>query len=234
MIGNFAAFGVLIFAAWLLGEGLRAEAAFGARKRARKPAFPRKIFAALLTGLGVGLAIWSGAGLVQPVAVGLLAMILHLLAFGIDPLKSKGLAASDSLDQRRVARAVNEAEAHIAAMTDTLARLGERDLSAKLAALTASAGAMIQTVEDDPRDLGNARIYLGVYLKGARDATQKFVDLYEKTGEAKARKDYIALLDDLENNFNAERENLLRDDREDLAVEIDVLRERLRYEGLKS
>ena len=39
---------VLVLGAWLLREGLRAEAAFDARKVARKPTFPRKIAAALL------------------------------------------------------------------------------------------------------------------------------------------------------------------------------------------
>jgi len=52
--------GLLTLAAWLLREGLRAEAAYNARKVARKPAFPRKMAATLLTGVGVALAAYSG------------------------------------------------------------------------------------------------------------------------------------------------------------------------------
>ena len=46
--------GILTLAAWLLRGGLAAEAAYAARKVARRPAIPRKIFASLLTGAGLG------------------------------------------------------------------------------------------------------------------------------------------------------------------------------------
>ena len=42
-----------------------------------------------------------------------------------------------------------------------------------------------------------------------------------------------ALLDDLEQNFSARTRKMLLDDRSDLTVEIDVLRERLQREGVR-
>ena len=47
-----------------------------------------------------------------------------------------------------------------------------------------------------------------------------------------ARADYEALLTDLEQNFAARTQKLLLDDRSDLTVEIEVLRERLDREGV--
>ena len=44
--------------AWLLRDGLRAEAAFHDRRVARRPAIPRKLFAAVLAGVGVALAAY--------------------------------------------------------------------------------------------------------------------------------------------------------------------------------
>ena len=67
---------------------------------------------------------------------------------------------------------------------------------------------------------------------GARDATVKFADIYARTRDAQARADYAALLDDLEQNFDARTQSLLLDDRSDLNIEIDVLRERLQREGV--
>ena len=58
---GLVAAGLLTAAALLLREGLRAESAYHARRSARRPAFPRKIFASVLTGLGVGLAAWRNA-----------------------------------------------------------------------------------------------------------------------------------------------------------------------------
>ena len=91
---------------------------------------------------------------------------------------------------------------------------------------------MFRTIENDPRDLTAARKYLSVYLMGARDATVKFADIYARSRDAGARADYIALLDDLEANFTGKTQKLLIEDRSDLTVEIDVLRERLAREGV--
>jgi 5-bromo-4-chloroindolyl phosphate hydrolysis protein len=92
---------------------------------------------------------------------------------------------------------------------------------------------MFRTIEEDPRDLTASRKYLSVYLMGARDATVKFADLYARTREPKARDDYTALLDDLEKNFAAQTEKLLTDNRTDLDIEIEVLRDRLAREGVR-
>ena len=48
-----------------------------------------------------------------------------------------------------------------------------------------------------------------------------------------ARADYVTLLDDLEANFTGKTQKLLIDDRSDLTVEIEVLRERLEREGVR-
>jgi 5-bromo-4-chloroindolyl phosphate hydrolysis protein len=91
---------------------------------------------------------------------------------------------------------------------------------------------MFRAVEESPRELTAARRYLGVYLMGARDATEKFADLYGRTRDATVKTDYLALLDDLERGMEAKRETLLISDRTDLDVEIEVLRDRLKRDGL--
>ncbi len=68
---------------------------------------------------------------------------------------------------------------------------------------------------------------------GARDATIKFADVYARTNDPQARADYESLLDDLEKNFSARTRKMLLDDRSDLTVEIDVLRDRLQREGVR-
>ena len=140
-------------------------------------------------------------------------------------------AANDVRD--RVARVVEEAEKHLSAMTDAIRRAGDRQAETRLAAFQASARELIRTVEEDPRDLTAARKYLGVYLRGARDATAKFADIYARSRDAQARADYFALLDDLTQNFAARTRKSLLEDRGDLNIEIDVLRERLSREGVR-
>lgn len=67
---------------------------------------------------------------------------------------------------------------------------------------------------------------------GARDAAIKFADIFTRTGDAGARADFLALLEDLDRNFAARTHKMLLEDRTDLTVEIDVLRDRLQRDGL--
>jgi hypothetical protein len=231
---DLAAFGTLVLAAWLTREGVLAQEAYDARKVARRPAIPRKIFASILTGVGLFLGGYvPGGSLLDPAIFAVLGAILHAFAFGPDPLKDKGMEGIDSFQTDRVARAVDEAEKHLAAMKDAILRAADRGLETRVDKFAATARAMFRTVENDPRDLTAARKYLSVYLLGARDATIKFADIYARGRDPKARLDYEALLHDLETNFAAQTQNFLTDDRSDLTVEIDVLRERLQREGVK-
>lgn len=228
---------VWTLSAWLLREGLQAEAAFVSRKVARRPALPRKILAAIGSGLGTALAVTAhlntSSDLLAAILFGICATALHLVAFGIDPMKSKGMEGIDTFQQDRVARVVLEAEKHLSAMTDAIRRANNRQATAKLEDFQDTARTLIRTVEEDPRDLTAARKYLGIYLQGARDATIKFADIYSRTQDSAARDDYFALLDDLEQNFAARTQKSLLDDRSDLTIEIDVLRERLSREGVR-
>ena len=227
----------LILGAWLLREGMRAETEFNARKVARKPAIPRKILAAFAAGVGAAFAVLAhqngGLAPLAPIIFGLCTGALHLAAFGFDPLKSKGMEGVDTFQQDRVARVVDEAEKLLAGMSDAMTRAKDRTAAERLAAFQDTARDLIRTVEEDPRDLTAARKYLSVYLRGARDATAKFADIYSRSQDSQARADYLALLDDLDRNFAARTRKSLLEDRSDLTVEIDVLRERLSREGVR-
>lgn len=233
---DLAAFGDLMLAAWLTREGLIAEDAYNARRVARRPALPRKLIASVLTGSGLALAGLDSAtfGLLEPAVFFVLGTVLHALAFGPDPLSDKGTAGMDGFQTERVARAVDEAEAHLSAMRDAIRRAGVPALERRVADFSVTAQKMFRVVEEDPRDLTGARRYLGVYLLGARDATTQFADLYARSKNQEARSDYAQLLNDLETSFSQKTDKLLLDDKSGLDVEIQVLRDRLAREGVKS
>ncbi|WP_397542877.1 5-bromo-4-chloroindolyl phosphate hydrolysis family protein [Roseovarius salis] len=225
---------LLAFSAWLLREGLRAEAAYEARKVARRPGLPRKLFAAVLAGLGIAVAAYKAEpGLFAPVIFGAVTTGLHVVSFGLDPLRDKGMEGVDQFQTERVARAVDKAETYLREMREAVKRAGDRQAEERVERLQTSVRDMLRTVENDPRDLTTARRYLTVYLMGARDATVKFAEIYARSRDAGARRDYFDLLTDLEENFTAKTRALLADDAGDLEVEIDVLRDRLRREGIR-
>lgn len=231
---NLVALGALLFGAWLTREGLLAQESYDARKVARAPGFPRKMAGSAMTGLGLGVAGFAASGsFIGPVIFAVLGSVLHGFAFGLDPMRDKGIEGVDKMQTDRVARAVDKAEMYLRAMTDAIKRAGDRQAEARLERFQMSVRDMLRTVEEDPRDLTTARKYLGVYLMGARDATVKFADIYSRSRDSDARSDYMMLLTDLEANFTAKTRKLLADNNSDLEIEIGVLRDRLARDGIQ-
>jgi hypothetical protein len=234
LVLSLGAAAVLALSAWLLREGLRAEAAYDARAIARRPALPRKMLAAVLTGCGALLAgLSGGADLLGGVFYGIAASGLHLAAFGLDPMQDKRVEGIDTFQQDRVARVVEEAEGYLAAIREQVSALGDRALELRVAGFEALARRMIRSVEEDPRDLTAARKFLGVYLMGARDATLRFAEVYRRSRDPQARADYETLLGDLEANYAQSTTKLLEGGREAMDLEIKVLRDRLTREGVR-
>ena len=198
MLGELGAFAGLMLAAWLLNEGLKAEEAYDARAVARPPAVPRKLFAAVLTGASVALAGVASLGqpLMGALAFGVVAGAAHLVAFGLDPFRKKGLEGVDEFATDRVARAIDQAEELVRQTADAAKRIGDRRLEGRLERLSEQAREVFRVVERDPRDLGRARTFLSVYLLGLRDATVKFADVWSRSRDGAARRDYEALLGD--------------------------------------
>ena len=248
MIAFLVAYAVLMFGAFLLREGQKAQAEYDARAIAKPPAFPRKVCAAVLAGIGVFIASWMaappaeggalaqaaafGGTLINGLIFGALTTGAHLVAFGIDPMKAKGLEDRNigHAEMERVTAAIDKAEGKLKRIEDLAHKMRDREIDDRVTRLNSVVRDMIKLVEEDPRDLSRARKFLGVYLKGAEDATRKYAENHERLNDPKLREDYLALLTDLEAGFQRGKDSLLVDDRADLEVEIEVLRERLDQE----
>lgn len=233
MVAELGGYLGLTLSAWLLNEGLRAEAAFEARAVAKPPAIPRKLFAAVLTGasvFAVGL-LSAGDGIVSAAAFGLVGALAQLAAFGLDPMKKKGIEGDDFTTER-VARAIDQAEALVRDTVAAAARLGDRRLEGRVDRLADQAREVLRAIEADPRDLARSRSFIHVYLRGLRDATVKLADLLARRPDPVAQAQYEALVGELEQSFATQRAGLLEGNRTDLEVEIEVLRDRLQQDGL--
>lgn len=234
MLAELGGFVGLMGSAWLLNEGLRAEEAYDARAVARPPAIPRKLFGAALTGLSVAMigAISLGQAPLGAVIFGAVAGLAQIVAFGLDPMRKKGLEGVDQMATERIARAIDQAEGLVRDTTAAAARIGDQRVAGRVERICDQAREMFRVVERDPRDLARARAFLSVYLLGLRDATVKFADIYGRTRDPVVLGQYESLLGDLESSFTKQRTHLLEDNRGDLEVEIEVLRERLQQDGL--
>jgi len=234
LVTHLCAFGAIAAGMMLTREGLQAEAAYDARRVARRPAIPRKLFGGILTGLGLALGSYVPGAELGAGVIGVAGAVLHWLGFGTDPMRDKGMEGIDSFQQDRAHRIISEGEARLKAMQDAILRTGERRLEARVAMFAATVRELFHRIEQDPGDIAATRRYLGVYLEGAREATVKFADLYAQTHDQRARQDYENLLGDLETQFSAKIRKLAEGGKDDLDIEIGVLRDRLAREGVQS
>ena len=246
MILLLAAYGALMLSAWMTNEGQKAQAAFDEREIAQAPAVPRKLIGAALAGIGVFLGTFIGAGAssllefggqyITSTIFGIAAIGAHLFAFGPDPMKAKGMSgvgAIHAAELERVTSAIDKAEGKLKRIEEMSRKIRDREIEGRVGALNETVRQMIAMVEKDPRDLSRARRYLGVYLQGAEDAMRKYSDgIQHNLDKPEIRDEFLGMLTDLEESFSRGKEKLLIDDRNDLEVEIEVLRDRLGQENI--
>lgn len=235
MAGRFGGFALFMAAAWLLMEGHKAQHAYEAREVAKPPAIPRKLFAAITTGIAVAVTSLFGflPLLNEPVTAAVyavLASVLHLISFGLDPMKAKGLQGYSKQDANRLLAALEQGERLLDETLTAAATFPDRRLQQKVLQLVEQARAVFRAIEKDPRDLQRSRKFMAVYLQGARDATVKLAHLKNQNPALREYSDYEQLLNDLHQHFIRQQQNLLRNDRTELDVEVEVLRERIKQE----
>ena len=133
-------------------------------------------------------------------------------------------------EERRVGK---ECKTSLAAMERAVARLNDRALSGRVRDFSGQVRPLLRAVENEPRYLSSARRYLGLYLTGAREASEKFAELYARNRDEAVKAEYLSLLDDLQRNVAHRLQSLENTDREALDIEMEVLRERLEREGVR-
>lgn len=232
--GTLGGAAMIFLGLWLAREGITAREAYEAREIARPPTPPRLILGALFTALGVGLAAFLGAklGLALGLGLGLFAGIAQLGAFGIDPLRPKGIESAQSdFEFTRVTETIAQGEVHLRRFFAQLEGVRDREIMASAEAFGGASERLFRAVERDPKDLTAARKYLSIYLKAAADAAQKYAELARSRQEAPMRARFISLIEDLRLGFEEKTQQLAQNDHSALEVDIELLQSRLRQDG---
>jgi 5-bromo-4-chloroindolyl phosphate hydrolysis protein len=234
MVGNAIAYLLFFAGAWLLWRGLVAEAGYERRLIAKTPR-PLKTFGSALIGLGTGLTAWLGVGHHAGIAVGfgLVALLGCLLFYGRDPRTAKRVTSTSGLDTTdQVLAALAQAERSIAEIEQSSRDIRQTELRGRLERIARLAREILTLLEEDPRDLRRARKFLNVYL----DGVQRVVGGYAKTHRRAASPDldvnFRRVLENIEEVFQEQRQKLLETDIMDLDVQIEVLTNQLKREGL--
>lgn len=228
----YVAFG---FGATLVRTGLMKEAAFKQAKIARAAIVPYKLFGSIVVGAATFATAWwlAGHNFFVALTFGGGALAGGILLFGRDPFGAKGLGQKHAgVDGLMVVKALEEARQKLDRMEAARQQISQPNFRRGLQDAIHRAENVLEEIERDPRDLRRARKFLHVYLSGAADVAENFVETWPKTRSMELERQFAELLADMKRVFAEQHEKLLQDDELDLDVQMDVLRTRLEKEGV--
>ncbi len=231
--GAFAAY---MLAATIARRGFKLEADYQRRKIARAPKTPFKTVAALFTSATTGVLAWLGAdyGVIASVMMGAATFLGFALSYGLDPRQDKagGISLGVTIDE--IIEALDAAEIRIKSIEDARRSIRNPDYSQRLERITTQAREIIHTIEEDPTRLSRARKFLKVYLDGTEKVAQGYAKSQNnKQGTTTALDtDFNRVLDSIEQTFQEQQTKLLENNNFDLDVQIAVLEQQLKREGV--
>ncbi len=221
-------------AAWI-NAGHRIQTEYQRRKVATPPRLPRKSLGAGLVAGGVFVSAWLGVPQ-HPASAATLALGAlvgaHLL-YGFDPRRAKRVElGAHGYTTQEVLEALDEAERAIADIEKSRRRIRNPELSRRLGRICANASEILDVIEDDPRDLRRARKFLKVYLTGAQRVCDGYARLHPRGQSAELEESFRSVLETIEDVFKEQHDRLLENNVLDLDVQIEVLSNQLKREGV--
>lgn len=243
LVGNLAgitgvaiAFGCCYGAMRLVEAGREAEQDFERRTIAKAPRVPQKLLGSIVLGLGVAVAATATAGLGLGIALGAIAGLGGVLAYGLDPRQDKGIdpaiAAKAGVRLETVVEAITEAEQKLIQIDRSARRIQNRELRDHLHRITTEGRNILLEIERDPGDIRRARRFLVTYLDGTRNVVESYVAQQRDLADSPLKENFRHVLGTVETVFAEQLDVLKKNESLDLEVQIDVLKTQLEREGV--
>lgn len=196
---------------------------------AKAPKIPYKKLAAF--GLGITAFYLSffvgGKPILSAIFVGILAPVGFYMYYGFDPMKDK-LGNMDGISAQMVIETIEEAKEKLSSIKNDMSKITDSVLHSKLSIATNKAETILQTIQEDPKDVRVARKFLIVYIDGIDKVTSSYTALEESEIEQPTKTRLYTLLSDVDLKFNKELQRLKENNHFDLDVHIDVLKEQIK------
>ncbi|NND61410.1 MAG: 5-bromo-4-chloroindolyl phosphate hydrolase [Gammaproteobacteria bacterium] len=236
LVTYYGAFASFVAGARFMKAGLVAEAEYHKRKIAAPPKTPRKLLGSLFTGAGAFICSWLAMGhsLLFAGALGVMAVAGATLFYGRDPKAPKygEIVGGHGYTAEEVMAALTEAEEKIASIEVAARDIRNPELTNRLKRIARRARNIVDVMEDDPGGLRRARRFLNVYLDGARRVTEGYARTHRRSEAAELENNFRNVLTTIEDVFEEQHQKLLEHDALDLDVQIDVLSQQLKKQGV--
>lgn len=234
LFDNGICYTLFLSGALLLRRGLRAEADYLRRQVAKAP-WPLKTLGSGLIGLATATTAWTSVGHspIMAIIFGLVALLGCYLTYGFDPYGAKRFTDRTGIDTTdRVLEALAHADASIAAIEQSTRHIYNAELNSRLRRIAGQARRILTMLEEDPRDLRRARKFLNVYLDGTRQVTEGYSRTHGRIATPELEDNFSRVLATIEEVFEEQQQKLLEEDASDLDIQIEVLTNQLKREGV--
>lgn len=226
---NSFSFFLFLSVATLAKKGFVQEKVYHDSTFTKAPKLPYKMFAGyLLGGATFFTAFITGEQpFVKSLFLALIATLGYYLLYGFDPKKDK-LENLGDVSAEFVLESIKEAKAKLASVRENLNKIKDNTLHEKITQAVQKASHIIQTIQDDPKDVRVARKFLIVYLDGMKKVTQSYTELEESDITVDTKERLHTLMDDVQEKFDQELVRLKNNNAFNLDVHIDVLKEQIK------
>lgn len=227
LVGDAIGYGLFLGGAILMRRGLLSAGKLGAEP------WPLKTLGSVLVSLATAITAWVGVGHHPAIAAAfaIVALLGCYLTYGFDLKRSRLFRAGRGVNAS--ARAMlAQAERSIAAIEQSSRDIRQPELNGRLARITALATQILRRLEEDPRDLRRASKFLVIYLEGVERVVQGYAKTHAQVAAPDLDERFRHALVTIEDAFQEQQKRLLESDVEDLEVQIEVLTQQLKREGI--
>ena len=226
---NGISFFLFLAVARLAKKGFFEEGNYHANTFAKAPKVPYKMIAGYLLGGATFFTAFISGGqpFVKSAFLAVVATVGYYMFYGFDPKADKFKNLGD-VSAEFVLETIQEAKKKITHIETDMQKITDTLLYEKLTVAVSKAQSILQTIQEDPKDVRVARKFLTVYIDGVAKVTDAYTDMDEKDITTQTKEKLHTLMDDVEVRFEKELQRLKNNNEFDLDVHIDVLKEQIK------
>lgn len=227
---NLTAFMLFYAVVKLNTWGLANEFKYHKEKFTKAPTKPYKTMSAILLGIATffSASVAGGESFLTGIFLSAIAVVGYILYYGLDPRTDK-LENIGDVSAELVLKTLTDAKTKLSGIESHMSNdFKDLVLKDKLSLATKKAEHIIQTIQEDPKDIRVARKFLLVYLDGLEKVTNSYTSMDEADIKGETKEKLHQLLNDVEIKFDKELARLKKNNEFDLDVNIDVLQQQIK------
>jgi len=214
----------------LAKKGFAQEREYKERTLAKAPKVPYKNIAGILLGVVTFYTAYvaGGAPFAKSLFLSIISVAGWFLYYGSDP-KTDKLENLGDISAEFVLETIGEAQSKLDAIRTHMKQIHDTALHQKLSGAMKQAEAILQTIQEDPKDVRVARKFLIVYIDGIAKVTDSYTQLEEEKIDDATKTRLHTLMDEVQTRFEKELERLKSNNQFDLDVRIDTLKAQIKH-----